>query len=591
LEKNDGQIELKTKKSSLLFDRKLHFCGSLIKPQTSSKMQFFFMHWKNLFAVALLSLGTSTASFTQALISEKNTEGLFETEQMGIFPTQGPGNIALRKNKRHIGWGTERLIIDWADGSTELFEGQPDVERVQGAAALDLPTGGTVVMAIVAGCDFGVPAAIIVYDANHEILWQTTMSVPLFSQCSVFLGEGNTFYAVAGYNYSKYSLAGGPALESGVTTSPFVGATHPSGAVVMRDNTLSLFSGSDIFIAPWDGTTAIRGLHTLANGNISVFDQEKWYVFNAQLQPVSVVDFAEEFEAVATCNSGFMSVVRVDTSLFLQRYSELGELSGIYDLGKHLYDPHLMVKNDSFYLGATLFPPDQSQSAWEISGTVDLVGQWAAPSLDVAITGIQFSGIPEATKFNTPYEEYSVDYSGVFAILENKGTETISSYHLKYREPACSFICPSDAQNSAFVELPIEPGESRIVYLGNIAHSCVAYDVRNLCIFITTINNRRETNTDNNIFCTFLPDIVSTVEASSLSIKTYPNPATETVIVELPDYLQATDYRIWDIDGRLVRMAQFTIPRIEVASLVAGNYRLELLLEGGQSAAASFVKK
>ncbi len=559
-------------------------------------MHYFFMRLKLLLTTtALVILGANMPATAQGIFTENTHEDLFESVQLGIHATGQPGNIYLRKDLEHVGWGRERLWVAWRNTGLEvdLFEGQFEIERINCAAALGLPDGKTVVAASVMGCDYGLPAPVVMLDSNGTVLWETQMDNVYSFNCQIFPAESNSFYVVFkafnSYIFTKCSTTG-VVLESGTSTLPLMGTAHPDGAVVLRDNALALIAGNNIFVTPWMSTTSIRGLHTLPNGEISIFDEEKWYRLDGGLQTVATIDFTEQFEAVSPCNTGFLTVVRVDSSLFLQRYDNSGELTGIYDLGKHLYDPRLLVRDDTFFLGATFFPPNQSSSSWDISGPVDLVGQWTS-GVDLAIIGIQLSGIPEAKKINNlPAGNFSVDYTGVFAVLENVGTVPITSCQLKFREDACMGICASEVQNNLGLAVPIQPGETQVVYFDYIAHPCVRFDVRNLCIFATATNYHREVNTDNNLFCTNFPDIVPVVEASALSIKTYPNPATETVVVELPDYLRATDYRIWDMDGRLVRLARFNGPRIEVASLVAGTYRLELLLENGQSAAATFLK-
>ncbi len=545
-------------------------------------------------AATWLVLGNLPA-IAQNVATETTQEGWFESVQFGIHATGQSGNIYLRKDQEYVGWGRERLWVTWRNNGLEVdvFEGQFEIERINCAAALGLPDGNTVVAASVMGCDYGLPAPVVMLGSDGTVLWEAQMANVYSNNCQIFPAESNSFYVVFkafnSYNFTKYNTSGA-VLESGTSTLPLMGAAHPDGAVVLRDNALALIAGNNIFVTPWMGTTSIRGLHTLPNGEISIFDEEKWYRLNGSLQPVATIDFTEQFEAVSSCNTGFLTVVRVDSSLFLQRYDNSGELTGIYDLDKHLYDPRLLVRGDTFFLGATHFPPNQSSSSWDISGPVDLVGQWTS-EVDLAITGIQLSGIPEAKKINNlPPGNFSVDYSGVFAVLENVGTVPISRCQLKFRENACMGICPSEAQHNISLDIPIQPGETQVVYMDYIAHPCVRFDVRKLCIFATATNFSREANTDNNRFCTNFPDIVPVEEASALSIKTYPNPATETVMIELPDYLRATDYRIWDMEGRLVRVARFSGPRIEVASLVAGTYRLELLLDNGQSAAATFLK-
>ena len=461
-------------------------------------------------------------------------------------------------------------------------------DEVLDITLLPFPNGNFALHVLLAGCDYVVPNILAVIDANGVLIWQN-LNVPVGGGLDLVPAENGAFYAVKSQNninFAKFDQ-NGTILETGTSIYPIMGVYTNDGVVVLRDNTFSKVANGNIFIYSWPPDKPIRILDTYPNGDIGIFDNEQITRLSTDLQWISTVDFNEDFQHAALDEVGFMTTVAVDSFLFLQRYNDNAELTQILDLGKHLSNSKFFIRNNVFQLAATNALPDMSKSLWFATDTTAASGQWKN-NHDLRIVGVQFSGVPTATYLLNA--EYKVNYSDVFVVVENIGTELIEGFNLKYRASSCAVLCGTDVLFGGSSTASLLPGESKVVYMGNVAASCVSSDVTYFCIWASEIDQLRDDDQSNNSYCTYIPDIVPVREASLLSVKTYPNPASNILKVSVPDYVQIGHYRIYDASGRLVNNGGYNGQFIDIQSVEPGTYLLEMTLNNQTTAIATFVK-
>ncbi len=543
----------------------------------------------------LLCLFLLFGHFAIAQSTERNASLLMDSRSHDIIETTDNAILVAYVASSLESFGEARIVVQKYNLQGELlwektFFDSPNNELVNDIALLARPNGQFLLFASPGGCDVGLPTVLALCSPDGAIEWQKQLEYSL--DVDLAPAEDNNFFVIipliGATKFTKYSPLG-LVLETGTSIYPVMGLQTTDGVVNFRDNALVKNQNGSLFFYPWNNTP-VYALADYNNGDIAVFGYQKIYRLSSSLELLSTLDFNEEYTAADLCPDGFMTTVAIDSFLFLQRYNESADLVQILNLGKYAENSNFLVKNDRFYLAATNNPPQQSSSNWVISADVSQSGQWQNQH-DLAITGIQFSGVPTATQSpGFPQWSYSVDYTDVFAVVENKGTQPIQRFHLKARMDACGFICEGEITFNVEVENTILPGETKTVYMANIVGGCITSSVSNLCIWASEVNDVRDDQPANNLFCTSIPDIVPVRESTTLPLRMYPNPAQDVVVLDDTQFLNQP-YRLYNSEGRLVRSGQLNGSRIGVGELVAGTYHLEVVLENNVSGVGAFVKK
>lgn len=548
---------------------------------------------KNILLFCFFLLFGSVAAVAQS--TERNASLLMDSRSHDIIETTDNAILVAYVASSLESFGEARIVVQKYNLQGELLWEKtvldnPDHDLVNDIALLARPDGQFIIFVSPGVCDVGLPTILALCSSEGVVQWQTSNATS--TEVRLAPAEDNNFYAITpvfgGVEYTKYSPQG-LVLEIGTSIYPVMGLQTTDGVVTFRDNAFVKTQNGSLFFYPWDNTP-VYALADYDNGDIAVFGYQKIYRLSSSLQLVSTLDFSEEYTAADLCPDGFMTTVAIDSFLFLQRYNDNGELIQILNLGKYAENPNFLVKNNRFYLAATNNPPQQSSSNWVINEDVSLSGQWQSQH-DLAVVGIQFSGVPTATAYpGFPQWNYSVDYTDVFAVVENKGSKPIHRFRLKNRMDVCGFICASETTFNVMVENTILPGETKTVYMANIVGGCITSSVSNLCIWASEVADVRDDQPADNVFCTFIPDIVAVRESVTVPLRMYPNPAQDFVVLDDPQYLNQP-YRLYNSEGKLVRSGRLTGKRIEVGALSAGTYHLEVVLENNVSAVGSFVKK
>lgn len=543
----------------------------------------------------LLCLFLLFGHFAIAQSTERNASLLMDSRSHDIIETTDNAILVAYVASSLESFGEARIVVQKYNLQGELLWEKtvldnPDHDLVNDIALLARPDGQFIIFVSPGVCDVGLPTILALCSSEGVVQWQTTNANS--SEVRLAPAEDNNFYAITpvfgGVEYTKYSPQG-LVLEIGTSIYPIMGLQTTDGVVTFRDNAFVKTQNGSLFFYPWDNSP-VYALADYDNGDIAVFGYQKIYRLSSSLQLVSTLEFSEEYTAADLCPDGFMTTVAIDSFLFLQRYNDNGELIQILNLGKYAENSSFLVKNNRFYLAATNNPPQQSSSNWVINEDVSLTGQWQSQH-DLAVVGIQFSGVPTGTIDPIfPPPSYSVDYKDVFAVVENKGSQPIHRFHLKTRMDICPSVCEGENIFNITVENTILPGETKTVYMAYIAGGCITSDVRNLCIWASEVADVRDDQPADNVFCTFISDIVAVRESVTVPLRMYPNPAQDFVVLDDPQYLNQP-YRLYNSEGKLVRSGRFTGKRIEVGTLSAGTYHLEVALENNVSAVGSFVKK
>jgi hypothetical protein len=549
---------------------------------------------KNILLFCFFLLFGSVAAVAQS--TERNVSLLMDSRSHDIIETTDNAILVAYVAYSLESFGEARIVVQKYNLQGELLWEKTVLDNplhdvVHDIALLARSDGQFVLFASPGICDVGLPAILALCSPEGTVEWQTTNDASFDVRLAP--AEDNNFYAITpaasgGVDFTKYSPQG-LVLEIGTSIYPVMGLQTTDGVVSFRDNAFVKNQNGSLFFYPWDNSP-VYALVDYDNGDIAVFGYQKIYRLNSSLQLISTLDFGEEYTAVDLCPDGFITTVAIDSFLFLQRYNDNGELIQILNLGKYAENPNFLVKNNRFYLAATNNPPQQSSSNWVISADVSQSGQWQSQH-DLAITGIQFSGVPTATAHpGFPQWDYSVDYTDVFAVVENKGSQPVHRFHLKNRMEVCGFICANESTFNVEVETTILPGETKTVYMANIVGGCITSSVSNLCIWASEVGDVRDDQPADNVFCTSIPDIVAVRESVTVPLRMYPNPAQDVVVLDDAQYLNQP-YRLYNSEGKLLSSGRFTGKHLDIGALSAGTYHLEVVLENNVSGVGSFVKK
>lgn len=187
---------------------------------------------------------------------------------------------------------------------------------------------------------------------------------------------------------------------------------------------------------------------------------------------------------------------------------------------------------------------------------------------------------------------YIYDITGIKAVVQNFGTETINYFELNaLYHNECGHICPDYQPNMVIYDsVYIAPGEVDTVDFSDIYLWDQKPDTQ-MCLYTTRPNQLLDKNHDNDELCgDFIYDATTSVEEveAGLEFSIFPNPASDIINLQNTqiDWQKAT-VNIINIEGRQISVQAAS--QIDISALPAGVYVIKCEY-GGAKGSKRFVK-
>jgi hypothetical protein len=209
---------------------------------------------------------------------------------------------------------------------------------------------------------------------------------------------------------------------------------------------------------------------------------------------------------------------------------------------------------------------------------------------DAALTGISFerpatAGTAKVCGFGVSGRYFN--FGPIYVNITNNSTNTVlneARVNLNYQ--SCYIYCPDPfSYTKYFTNLNLQPGATVQVFLDSLNIQLIDTNlVTTLCFDVSAPNKLMDAAPQNDQFCATVTATVHTLSPPNLidNIKVYPNPATSSVQIDLPNLEAPAKVWIFNSLGQEQQFlemgsGQFTVER---GRLNAGFYLLKIEQDG-----------
>lgn len=171
-----------------------------------------------------------------------------------------------------------------------------------------------------------------------------------------------------------------------------------------------------------------------------------------------------------------------------------------------------------------------------------------------------------------------VNYGPVYVTISNFGTTHVDETKIRFHEYACPSFCEGELQFEwTLQDLDLAPGESREVYLDDLAINCAAYNISELCLYTMNPDQELDLHADNDRFCLSVDVLLHTAEMNqSLSVSVFPNPVSDRMFIQ-SENAQIHAVTLMDIHGKQVLRANNSgSGGIDISGIPAGVYFVQI---------------
>jgi Secretion system C-terminal sorting domain len=478
------------------------------------------------------------------------------------------------------------------------------LDQVVAVQAILLKDGSVVVVLNIFQCDIFTKSQILrIAPDGINILWHKKLD---YGYREIFTGSDSTFI-VSGYSVwpIAYDLNGD--LVSFDFNLPWPNDRIPLSSdrylnAVDDRVFLSNLQGYPIGL-PWFSPEPIIRLDTIHGGGFVAFGKSDAYILSEMLNLIEIrpIPIALQDLKFITSKEGFVALVKqgIYENTIIKTYNPDFQEIAAYDLGRNLATKGnffvdyanvdlLDVHSDRLIVVANHAILGSSNQVWLFSDTTGNSGAWSS-TLDLAVTGIYFSGTPTGTaQINTspPIMStfYSANYTNVYVQVENKGMDTIQYCKISYFGGNSCYdnpFCESNAirVTKEFGALNLAPNTSILLDFDTLTVFCSTQDLREICLTASEINHIRDNKDTNNRFCEYFPTLyVPTNEPALQRTRIAPNPATNIVSVTFDKVFEGTVAVISPL-GTAVFQQQVSgaqVYQINLPELPSGNYFIRL---------------
>jgi len=537
------------------------------------------------FICLLISCCIAWSVFAQSDIETTMRYGFF-TSSREILPMDNGEVIIVGDKYESGGWGNNTLRLEKLDasGNTIWMKLYPEHVYFYGLYGAAIGTDNSIYISLEnGGCDYGAWQMIMKFDSEGNYLWSIDVE-GFYLSGGIKTTEDGGFWTLTSLGLYKYDSDGNHTqtiylisarnFDYNESTNEFIVAFRDNQEVeklrrINADGSIQevelpdpiqlpqVYFWGDYILAKYFSKDILKYDQQLNLINeielprvyhVFEFDAENIYLSNKYIyfQPFDILKLNQNLEIIDSIGWEYGSVRDIATID-----------DELYVLGGEYHHTYLKSISNDFTYNDT--------------------------NTDIGVVEIL-----EATADTTHYycgsnSAYTYDVTGIKAVVQNFGTETIDYFELNaLYENECGAICLDYQPNIMIYEnVNIAPGEVDTVDFSDI-YIWYQYVNTQMCLYTTRPNQLLDKNHDNDEICRdFIYDGITAIQSveEGLEFSISPNPATDIINLQNTQIdWQKTTINIINIEGK--QIAVQPSPQINISRLPMGIYVIQCEYEG-----------
>jgi hypothetical protein len=443
------------------------------------------------------------------------------------------------------------------------------------------------------GCDIIPSPNLVRVSSTGDLIWSIDINLPSFypNQGSpiTLLPADNNALVVSHENNRVIVTANGTLLNSSTDDFNITGFTKiDTGFVTWAYNRVNKTTDNFALVNTYDLPEQISKIIRTTDNHFLVLGDKKLYKTDLNFQIVAELgglidpfprqDIFEWNGAYWLTSKGNPDdtgiVVRLNDNLTI--HSKVVFAPKEYPLALLNQDQNLMVIGEEGGVFVKVIPTS-------LAGNIDVQN-------DAALTGVSFTRPATAGESKVcgwGISGRNFNFGPIYVNITNNSPNTVlNEARVNFSYQDCYVYCPYlSTYTKKYTNLNLQPGATVQVFLDSLNIRLINTNlVTTLCFDVSAPNNLMDAAPQNDQFCTTVTATVPTLSPPNLidNIKVYPNPATSSVQVNLPN-LEAPA-KVWVFNSlgqeqQFLEMGsgQFTVER---GRLNAGFYLLKIEQDG-----------
>jgi hypothetical protein len=459
--------------------------------------------------------------------------------------------------------------------------------------AMVYPNGDLAILVAWEACDLGGTPNLVRVSSTGDSIWSIDIPFPLFflNQASpiTLLPADNNALIVSHMNERVTIDADGALLNQSTDDFHISGFTKiDTGFVTWADNHINKTTDNFALVNTYDLPEQIFKIIKTTDDHFLVLGDKKLYKTDLNFQIVAelgglinpfprqdIFEWNGAYWLTAKENPDNTGiVVRLNDNLTI--HSKVIFAPKEYPLALLNQDQNLMVIGEEGGVFIKVIPTS-------LAGNIDVQN-------DAALTGISFerpatAGTAKVCGFGVSGRYFN--FGPIYVNITNNSTNTVlneARVNLNYQ--SCYIYCPDPfSYTKYFTNLNLQPGATVQVFLDSLNIQLIDTNlVTTLCFDVSAPNKLMDAAPQNDQFCATVTATVHTLSPPNLidNIKVYPNPATSSVQIDLPNLEAPAKVWIFNSLGQEQQFlemgsGQFTVER---GRLNAGFYLLKIEQDG-----------